>query len=544
MIRLFTRPISHIRSTPLLRTFSTDGTSSSSASSSSTPSSTSTSSSDPPVYTAWRPTRTQEVDEEDIDVTSLSQSSTDHASTVIASSEEEAKRSEPTFQLDNLPASENIIPEKIRSRFRSYSSQPPFRRRAGTRLVVHSFGEKFCVLDLLPGCDQVAPPAQTANAPLNTAPSLFTTNTTKVTATVHDREKNRTSFPVAQNTKSSTPSTPSFAASSARIPPRPKRGGKLSEVEEDVVELPSWAFSQDPNKKSAVSHDNQMTQTAKSFANPWIPSLATTEATNNTTTSKTTTAASQEPVPLEDMDPAEREKLVLSRLSFEIKPVVMPFEEKSINAIKAPTIRLKCRNSVMLYQNFMFLWKPSSWDEITVDSVRIVTLLVPKPEFVLFGSGYETCHLKKEVLEFFRAHNIGVEVMDSSNASAMYGLLADEGRLMVGFMLNSDSDVISKYSNAIRERPSTLAKKRLGLPLSPRELNPLLWNPRDGWITASEMRQNQAEVETRRQPKSAEKQQQQPEQQHSQTTPINAEQPKQASSARTKRPPLPFMRPK
>ncbi len=72
----------------------------------------------------------------------------------------------------------------------------------------------------------------------------------------------------------------------------------------------------------------------------------------------------------------------------------------------------------------------------------------------------------------------------------MYALLADEGRLMLAFLLNSDSDEIERYHSAVRERPSTAAKKRLGLSLSPRDTNPIVWNPRDGWVSAASVPKN------------------------------------------------------
>ncbi len=110
----------------------------------------------------------------------------------------------------------------------------------------------------------------------------------------------------------------------------------------------------------------------------------------------------------------------------------------------------------------------------------------------------------------------------------MYGLLADESRLILCFLLNTNSDEIDKFHSPARERPSTAAKRRLGIPLSPREQNPVLWNPRDGWISAEEVKKQEA---MRLQ-----------QQQATSTRPIFQTNTEQTQATKPKKQPLPFMR--
>uniref|UniRef100_A0A7R9YSL5 NADH dehydrogenase [ubiquinone] 1 alpha subcomplex assembly factor 3 n=1 Tax=Chlamydomonas euryale TaxID=1486919 RepID=A0A7R9YSL5_9CHLO len=113
--------------------------------------------------------------------------------------------------------------------------------------------------------------------------------------------------------------------------------------------------------------------------------------------------------------------------------------------------------SVLALSDVFFLWRPRTLEDVTPESLGVLTLLKPRPEVLVLGCGASPGLLPPPVSKFLADHGIKVEVLDSRNATAYFNLLNDEGRGVVGALLACDAtaplpEVMPKQAEPLWER--------------------------------------------------------------------------------------------
>ncbi|CAM4381935.1 MAG: hypothetical protein LEGION0398_MBIBDBAK_01093 [Legionellaceae bacterium] len=80
-------------------------------------------------------------------------------------------------------------------------------------------------------------------------------------------------------------------------------------------------------------------------------------------------------------------------------------------------------------------WLPQSLDEIKLSDLGIIETL--KPDIVLLGTQKKTYFSRQDIIAFFYAKNIGIEIMNTNVACRTFNVLASEGRnIVAGLMLD------------------------------------------------------------------------------------------------------------
>ena len=109
-----------------------------------------------------------------------------------------------------------------------------------------------------------------------------------------------------------------------------------------------------------------------------------------------------------------------------------------------------------------FLWAPTQWDEVTVESLAILDLLQQKPDLILFGTGSRIRPLPPSVSSYLQQLGIGYEVLQSNNALATFNMLAEEERLVMAAMVPYGEDpAVKRQQDEKEERPSAALRRRI-----------------------------------------------------------------------------------
>ncbi|XP_053576776.1 NADH dehydrogenase [ubiquinone] 1 alpha subcomplex assembly factor 3 isoform X2 [Bombina bombina] len=74
-------------------------------------------------------------------------------------------------------------------------------------------------------------------------------------------------------------------------------------------------------------------------------------------------------------------------------------------------------------------WKVGSYRDITLESLALFHLLVPRIEILVLGTGDRVERLDPNILKFMRQKGLAVEVQDTANACATFNFLTSERRL-------------------------------------------------------------------------------------------------------------------
>ena len=100
---------------------------------------------------------------------------------------------------------------------------------------------------------------------------------------------------------------------------------------------------------------------------------------------------------------------------------------------------------MILLASCILHWRIQHARDITPESLKLFTLLHPKPDIVVLGTGDEIVPLSHECRELLRKHRIAVEVQKTENAVATYNFLSVEDRIVVGaFCLVTREAVLKK----------------------------------------------------------------------------------------------------
>lgn len=117
--------------------------------------------------------------------------------------------------------------------------------------------------------------------------------------------------------------------------------------------------------------------------------------------------------------------------------------------------RVLVRQSVVLLPNSFLLWKPRSFEEITVDSLTIFELIKPTIEVLFIGCG-ETMpqRLPTKIFDYFKRKGIVVEASNTINAASTFNVLNGEGRNVAAALLTLQpiDDEEIKYKKMFPEK--------------------------------------------------------------------------------------------
>mmetsp|Transcript_10717 Transcript_10717/g.35500 ORF Transcript_10717/g.35500 Transcript_10717/m.35500 type:complete len:185 (+) Transcript_10717:172-726(+) len=99
-------------------------------------------------------------------------------------------------------------------------------------------------------------------------------------------------------------------------------------------------------------------------------------------------------------------------------------------------------SSIVLLPRSAYLWRPQTVDDVTLDSMRIFTVVHPRPgtfsprviihvrvaEIVILGLGESNAARLDDVVLAMQDEGIAVEQMDTNNAVHTFNILNDENR--------------------------------------------------------------------------------------------------------------------
>ncbi|CAM9401619.1 unnamed protein product [Sphacelaria rigidula] len=81
------------------------------------------------------------------------------------------------------------------------------------------------------------------------------------------------------------------------------------------------------------------------------------------------------------------------------------------------------RGSMLALPNSYFLWAPKTFDDITVESLRLVELVQPKIDLLLIGVGEKMMsRLDPALMKHLRSKGIRVEQLDTVRRPALVAI--------------------------------------------------------------------------------------------------------------------------
>lgn len=104
---------------------------------------------------------------------------------------------------------------------------------------------------------------------------------------------------------------------------------------------------------------------------------------------------------------------------------------------------VRMMGSVMVLPNFCLLWKPKTWEDVTVESLAIVPLLRPKIGTIILGTGAHQELVKPEIKEFFELNDISVVAMNSVSAMGTFAIMNEDDRDVAAAILSIPINAIN-----------------------------------------------------------------------------------------------------
>ncbi|CAM9896171.1 unnamed protein product [Ectocarpus sp. 13 AM-2016] len=106
------------------------------------------------------------------------------------------------------------------------------------------------------------------------------------------------------------------------------------------------------------------------------------------------------------------------------------------------------RGSMICMPNSFVLWQPKRPSDITVESLRIVELVIPKIDLIIVGVGERmTARLDPVLVKHLASKGIRVEQMDTVNACSTFNVLNAEDRRVAAALLQlspEEESILSK----------------------------------------------------------------------------------------------------
>ena len=100
-----------------------------------------------------------------------------------------------------------------------------------------------------------------------------------------------------------------------------------------------------------------------------------------------------------------------------------------------------------------FLWRARTQEDVTVESLRLFTVVHPRPEIVVVGLGARGPRERlADVEQHFREEGIALEQMDTANAVHTFNILNDEGRTVGGAFLTLEPRGVDEYADPLADK--------------------------------------------------------------------------------------------
>lgn len=99
---------------------------------------------------------------------------------------------------------------------------------------------------------------------------------------------------------------------------------------------------------------------------------------------------------------------------------------------------VQVNQSVLLFRKSFLLWNARTFEDITVDSLALFSLLHPTIEVLFIGCGeLQPSRLPADLVQHFKAKGIVLEASTSVNAAATFNILISEGRNVAAALLTN-----------------------------------------------------------------------------------------------------------
>lgn len=93
------------------------------------------------------------------------------------------------------------------------------------------------------------------------------------------------------------------------------------------------------------------------------------------------------------------------------------------------------QGSIFVTPSICLLYKVEKFEDITVDSLKLLQYIKPMPDLLVIGTGLQIRYLPREVEAYLSSLNISVECVQTRNAVSTFNILNNEGRDLVGILL-------------------------------------------------------------------------------------------------------------
>jgi len=82
-----------------------------------------------------------------------------------------------------------------------------------------------------------------------------------------------------------------------------------------------------------------------------------------------------------------------------------------------------------------YAWSPTTWKDITLESLQLFTVTLPKLEILIIGTGDKIEFISPVIREHFKKQNIGIEVESTRHAISTFNLLLEEKRIVAAALI-------------------------------------------------------------------------------------------------------------
>ncbi|KAJ8759564.1 hypothetical protein K2173_007191 [Erythroxylum novogranatense] len=91
--------------------------------------------------------------------------------------------------------------------------------------------------------------------------------------------------------------------------------------------------------------------------------------------------------------------------------------------------------SLLCVGNLLLSWSPTSFSQVTPESLSIFQTVRPIPEILILGCGRHIQPIDPALRSFIRSTGMKLEAVDSRNAASTYNILNEEGRIVAAAVL-------------------------------------------------------------------------------------------------------------
>ena len=86
------------------------------------------------------------------------------------------------------------------------------------------------------------------------------------------------------------------------------------------------------------------------------------------------------------------------------------------------------KQPILLLPQSVYMWQVKDFDDISIESLSLFTLVYPTIEILFLGTGETTRRIDPEITKYFKSKGIVVEVASTVHAASNFNVLNAEGR--------------------------------------------------------------------------------------------------------------------